>query len=354
MIVLDNQRLDLNNPKEPVEKAVYNKIQWYRDNIKVFTIKDETKITTNDKGRPHMPPEVSFRLDTSVAKSFKYTNENGVEEEYYGRWMQCDKPPRPTAEGIYMYEATHLRVMKNQSFKPDIMAQAEKIFMFNEVYKPDMVGLSIQDLDQEAKDRNAIRRARSHAEYLITGDELDEQTLRRLAYSINISNEGMNLDILKDEMISRLGQMQKSKIGTGYGYDEFIRDARNAGEEVAVKAYIQRGIEKRLITANKEKSSWVYMNGDVIAQVPPNKWNRRVDVLMNKFMSDGAAYDLFLETIGEGASDIASTTDDFDKMTNEDLDKYAWDNFEKRWPNPKTNPDLKRSWLREKVEKISQ
>lgn len=366
MILLDHKLLNLNFPTNDVEKAVKARLEQIKKSKKIFTLKDPNPHTYSDKGRRHSNPSIQFRLNTGETVSWIYTDNKGEQHDISGVWAQCDKPPRMNKEGIYDYEPSLVRILEEQAY--DCEKSYEKIFFIQDIYNPHRVGILVEDKEAEVEEKNKLRRLRAEVEFMIFGDErLTEGEIRKLAYSRGINVENLPISMVRDELFNALEKSDKNKTDTRYGFEDFIHDARSMGKDIEILSQIQRAIERNLIKATQEKG-WTYANGVKICVIPVNKWNLRNNVLLNKFMSDDSAYDLFLESTGIGSREEPepipeeqpkveistmkqNTTMDYTSMDKIDLIKHIKKEYDRFFPH-KTKMETLLKYMEEKEKQV--
>ena len=294
MLVLNNEPLNLVNPKTPTEITAAKKIKVISEQKELIVIKSNKRIQFSDRGRKLPSSDVVIEM-----KETRTNSETGVMEH----WIYC-KSPR-VKDGKTVYKRDHFKVgngIMHLSPKRD----AEKIYYLKDICNLKAWGLTLEDLEADAAKVLAKDDKESTIKFYITSSQspLKEKDIRMLAASWGIQNsDTTGLNHLKLQLRDQVIASEKNKKSTNRGVDDFLDEAVNMGIETEVRANVNLAIERKTIINNVKEHEWRYFKPDgvLITKYSAMREDRKKDILYQYFIGNEGEYaELVTELDGEG------------------------------------------------------
>lgn len=330
MLILNGEPLNLVEPKKKIEKDITLEIKEIQARKKPMIIEHKKPYQLDDKGRKINFSPTAQRLKRQIV------NNSGVPE----RWVLCDTP-EVMNNGQRKYPAKMF--ICNNSVSLDPKSMAEMIWFIQKTDCLKDTRLKIKDYEAEAQKEFDMGSREFHVQEVIYGSRLSEEQIQLLAMSWNVPEvETSSMQLLKMRLLKTVKVSEKNKDKTGRGYDEFITEADNFGEDVNVNAFVNKAIELSKIEFVASKSRWYYKGTDnSICTVPPLMISIKEKILVDKLLKDEDKYEEFKLAL-EGEVDFLAKIgiDNLDLLKLHELKQHAKDQFGYEFDNKATKADV--------------
>lgn len=205
--------------------------------------------------------------------------ENGIEVQY----VYCDTQKIKGDKTVY---PPKLLVCNNTLTVPTDMS--ELIWFITKLNGLKGSKMKIYDEESEAKARVNKDLIEYHVREVVYGNRLSKKEIRELGMGMGIpKSDTMAFELLQVSIIDKVTESEKNKNRTKYGYEEFLKDANEMGENVELKALIQKAVDEKVISFDDKKSICFYSGTDnVICRIAPSEWAVKERTVLNKLLSD--------------------------------------------------------------------
>lgn len=326
MLVLNNEPLNLVNPKTEQEKAIAQRITEISKKKDLVVIRSNKPIRFSDKGKLLPTQDVVIEM-----KEVRSNKETGAMEH----WIYCTSPK--VKNGETFYKRDYFRV-GNGSTQLEPRKDAEKIYFLKEVCNLKAWGLTLVDKEAEAQKLLEKDDKESTLKFLITSTHspLKEKDIRILAASWGLRHsdtEGINS--LKIQLRDRVLMSEQNIKSTNRGIDDFLKEANEMGVETEVRANVNLSIEKKIIVNNVKEREWRYIKPDgvLIMKYPAMREDRKTDLLCQYFIGHDDEYKELLKELDGDGNLPRMTLDEIKTLSNlNEIRKALKENYNETFP----------------------